>query len=84
VVGSDRAGTVSHALLTLSALELGGIPVAAVILTPTGQPDGSTGSNAAAISRLSGQGNVVTVPTRAEPDGAAALLSELAFSLVQR
>jgi dethiobiotin synthetase len=84
VVGSDRAGTVSHALLTLSALELGGIPVAAVILTPTGQPDGSTGSNAAANSRLSGQGNVVTVPTRAEPDGAAALLSELAFSLVQR
>jgi dethiobiotin synthetase len=84
VVGSDRAGTVSHALLTLSALELGGIPVAAVILTPTGQPDGSTGSNAAAISRLSGQGNVVTVPTRAEPDGAAALLSELALSLVQR
>jgi dethiobiotin synthase len=54
VVGSDRVGTISHALLTLSALELAGVPVAGVVLTAPDTPDASTGTNAGAIARLGG------------------------------
>ncbi len=84
VVGSDRQGTVSHALLTLSALELAGIPVASLILTPPERPDGSTGSNAAAISRLSGQGDIFTAARLPDPDAAAAALRDLALRLLNR
>ena len=84
VVGSDRLGTVSHALLTLSALELGGIPIAAVVLTPPGQSDGSTGTNAATIARLSGQTGIIEAPRETDPAQAAAAMAPLAKILLRR
>ena len=50
VVGPDRVGTINHSLLTLSALELAGLPCLGVIVTPPEVPDASTGKNAAAIA----------------------------------
>ena len=67
VVGPDRLGVVNHALLTLSALELAGLEVAGVVLTPPATPDDSTGTNAAAIARLAGIDHVATVPRVADP-----------------
>jgi dethiobiotin synthetase len=82
VVGRDRLGTVSHALLTLSALEIGAVPVAAVVLTPPSKPDGSTGTNASTIERLSGQAGILEVPHIANLDEAAAALAPLAERLI--
>jgi dethiobiotin synthetase len=73
VVAADRLGTINHTLLTLSALELAGLGCTGVVLTTPDQEDPSTGSNAAAISRLSGIDRVVTLP-RAKNDAAAAEL----------
>jgi dethiobiotin synthetase len=63
VVGADRRGTINHTLLTLSALELAGLPCLGVVLTTPGKPDASTGTNAAAIARLSGIDRVVALPS---------------------
>jgi dethiobiotin synthetase len=72
VVGSDRMGTISHVLLTLSALELAGVPVTGIVLTAPEAPDASTGTNAAAIARLGGLERVATVPRLADPVAAGA------------
>ena len=69
VVAEDRLGTINHALLTLSALELAGIACAGVVLTPPKQRDQSTGQNDSAIARLSGIDRIMTLP-RAEDDAA--------------
>lgn len=82
VVGRDRLGTVSHALLTLSALEIGAVPVSGVVLTPPAQPDGSTGTNASTIERLSGQSGIIEVPLITDLDEAAAALAPLAARLI--
>ena len=71
VVGADRLGTINHALLTLSALELGGIPCAGVVLTTPEHTDRSPGSNAPAIARLSGIERILSLP-RVVDDAAAA------------
>jgi dethiobiotin synthetase len=71
VVAEDRLGTINHTLLTLSALELAGIPCAGVVLTTPETTDRSTGANAAAIGRLSGVDRVMAVPRMADPDNAA-------------
>jgi dethiobiotin synthetase len=63
VVGADRRGTINHTLLTLSALELAGLPCLGVLLTTPGKQDASTGTNAAAIARLSGIDRVVALPS---------------------
>jgi dethiobiotin synthetase len=84
VVGRDRLGTVSHALLTLSALEVGAVPVSGVVLTPPPQPDGSTGTNATTIERLSGQSAILEVPLITDLDEAAAALAPLAERLITR
>jgi dethiobiotin synthetase len=68
VVGIDRLGSINDTLLTLSALELAGVPCAGVVLTPPGAPDQSTGANAAAIARLSGLDRVVATSKGAHPD----------------
>jgi dethiobiotin synthase len=75
VVGSDRQGVINHALLTLSALELAGLDVAGVVLTPPALPDDSTGTNAAAIARLAGLDRVVTLPRMADPAAASAVIA---------
>lgn len=68
VVTIDQLGAISHTLLTLSALELAGVPCAGVVLTTPEAPDQSTGTNAAAIARLSGLDRVVAAPRTAYPD----------------
>jgi dethiobiotin synthetase len=73
VVGVDRLGTINHTLLTLSALELAGVPCAGVVLTTPETPDQSTGTNAATIARLSGLERVVTAPRTAYPDRSEAM-----------
>jgi dethiobiotin synthetase len=72
VVAEDRQGTINHTLLTLSALELAGIPCAGVVLTTPDTTDRSTGANAAAIARLSGIDRVMAMPRMADPGDAAA------------
>jgi dethiobiotin synthase len=72
VVGADRLGTINHTLLTLSALELAGIPCAGVVLTTAEETDESAGSNAAAIARLSGIDRIVSLPRLGDDDAAAA------------
>jgi dethiobiotin synthetase len=67
VVGVDRLGSINDTLLTLSALELAGVPCAGVVLTAPEAPDQSTGANAAAIARLSGLDRVVATPKTAYP-----------------
>ena len=70
VVAADRLGTINHTLLTLSALELAGIPCAGVVLTMAEQArgergevkDASIGTNAAAIARLSGIERILSIP----------------------
>jgi dethiobiotin synthetase len=67
VVGADRLGTLNHALLTLSALELAGIEVAGMVLTAPEVPDPSTSTNAAAIARLAGIDRIVSLPRLRDP-----------------
>jgi dethiobiotin synthetase len=71
VVAEDQLGTISHTLLTLSALELAGIPSAGVVLTTPETTDRSTGANAAAIARLSGLDRVMALPRVSDPADAA-------------
>jgi dethiobiotin synthetase len=75
VVGVDRRGTINHSLLTLSTLELAGIPCAGVVLTSTETKDPSSGANGAAIARLSGMERVVTVPRVGDDKAAAASIA---------
>jgi dethiobiotin synthase len=77
VVAEDRLGTINHALLTLSALELAGIPCAGVVLTTPAITDRSTGANAAAIARLSGVDRVMAVPRVADPGDAAGAMVQV-------
>jgi dethiobiotin synthetase len=67
LVGSDRLGTINHAVMTLSALELAGLEVAGMVLTAPETPDASTGTNTASIARLAGLDRIVTLPRLADP-----------------
>ena len=78
VVASDRLGSINHTLLTLSALDLAGVRVAAVVLSAPAAADASTGSNGPAIARLSGIDRVRSVPRLAEPEAAVPWLAEVA------
>ncbi len=73
VVAADKLGTINYTLLTLSALELAGVPCAGVVLTTPELPDQTTGTNGAAISRLSGVDRVVAAPKSAYPDRSEAM-----------
>ena len=72
VVAMDRIGTINHTQLTLSALELAGVSAVGVVLTAPESPDASTGTNAAAIARLSGLDEVLSLPRAADPTAVAA------------
>jgi dethiobiotin synthetase len=62
VVGANRIGTINHTLLTLGALELGGVRPAGVVLSAAASADESTPTNRAAIARLSGLDRVLELP----------------------
>ena len=75
VVAADRLGTINHAQLTLSALELSGLEVVGIVLTPPETADESTGTNASAIARLSGLERVLALPRENDPSAAAAAIA---------
>lgn len=74
VASANRLGSINHTLLTLSALELGGILAAGVILSAPDMPDASTDTNRDAIIRLSGLDRVLDVPRTSDPLVAASAL----------
>jgi dethiobiotin synthetase len=74
VVAADRLGTINHTLLTLSALELAGIPCAGVVLTTPDKQDASAGSNGAAIARLSGLDRIISLSKVGDDRAAAAAI----------
>ena len=61
----------------LKVLELAQLDVVGIVLTAPEQPDASTGSNAAAISRLSGGRRILHVPRSSDPDIASQHLEEV-------
>lgn len=75
VAAANRLGTINHTLLTLSALELGGILAAGVVLSAPEVPDASMATNRAAIVRMSGLDRVLEVPRTSDPAAAAAALA---------
>lgn len=75
VVAANRLGTINHTLLTLGALELGGILPAGVILSGVANPDVSAATNRQAIVRTSGLDRVIEVPYDGDPDVAAAAVA---------
>jgi len=77
VVAGDKLGTISHTLLTLSALDLAGLRVAGVVLNTPPHPDVTTGSNAAAIARISGIDRVQQVPRAQQADDSSPWLAEV-------
>jgi dethiobiotin synthetase len=77
VVASDRLDGINHTLLTLGALDFAGLRVAGILLNTPPRPDATTGSNAAAIARLSGIDRVRSIPRVHEPDEASPWLAEV-------
>lgn len=75
VVSADRLGSINHTLLTLSALELAGIPVAGVVITTPVRKDQSAGTNAAAVARLSGIDRIMTLPRTKDAAAAASQMT---------
>lgn len=75
VVAADRLGTINHTLLTLSALELTGIPLLGVVLVMPEVRDRSIDTNAAAIGRLAGIDRVATVPRTSDPGEMASAIA---------
>jgi len=75
VVAVDRLGTINHTQLTLSALELAGVELAGVVFTAPEIADESTGTNAAAIERLSGLDRVLSLPRENDPSAAASRIA---------
>lgn len=62
LVAADRLGTINHALMSLKILEWNRLDTLGLVLTAPQTPDASTGSNAAALSRISGYCRLVSVP----------------------
>lgn len=62
LIAADRLGTINHTLMALEIVKAAELPLLGVILNPPGVADASTGSNAAAIERLSGLRRIATVP----------------------
>jgi dethiobiotin synthetase len=77
VVAVDRLGAINHTLLTLSAIELAGIPCIGIVLTKPEEEDRSTGSNAAAIARLSGIDRVLTLTRVRDQDDPAERMAQV-------
>ncbi len=77
LVAADRLGTISHTLMALKLLELNRLEVLGVVLTAPEQPDASTGSNAAAISRLSSGSRILCAPRTHDQDAIFDWIQEL-------
>jgi dethiobiotin synthetase len=62
LVAKDNLGTINHTLLALKALASNRLDPLGIVLLEPRQPDASTGTNAAAIGRLSGSSRIVCIP----------------------
>jgi dethiobiotin synthetase len=62
LVAMDCLGTINHSLMALRVLEQQGIETVGIVLSAPAQPDASTGTNARAISRISGMVRIACVP----------------------
>jgi dethiobiotin synthetase len=77
LVGVDRLGVVNHVRLTRQALELAGLALLGVVLTAPEKVDASTGTNAAAITRLAGVERILVAPRTRDPSTVAAALASI-------
>ena len=77
LVAADRLGTINHTLLTLELLEMSRLDVIGVVLTAPETPDCSTGSNAAAIARLTEFPRIHCVPRTCEPETMCGSMQEV-------
>ena len=77
LVAQDRLGTISHTLMALKVLELSRLEVVGVVLTAPEQPDASTGSNGAAIARLSSCSRLLCVPRTHDPEVTSGCIQEV-------
>lgn len=68
LVARDQLGTINHSRMALEILAWNHIPVPGLVLTAPERPDASTGSNGAAIIRLSGQRNLICLPRARKPE----------------
>lgn len=78
LVAADRLGTINHTLLTLRVLQAEKVQILGVVLNQPAEPDESSPTNAAAISRLSSTDLVVRVPHLDDPAHAAEAVKEVA------
>ncbi len=77
LVAADRLGTINHTLMAFRILSLVRLDVLGVVLTAPGRPDSSTGSNAVAISRLSGLSRVLCAPRVEDPEVSSDCVQEV-------
>ncbi len=77
LVAVDQLGTISHTLMALKLLELNHVELVGVVLTAPYEPDASTGSNAAAIARLSGCSRILCAPRTIDPDISSQCMQEV-------
>ena len=77
LVAVDQLGTISHTLMALKLLELNQVELVGVVLTAPDEPDASTGSNAAAIARLSGCSRILCTPRTNDPDTSSQCMQEV-------
>lgn len=68
LVARDQLGTINHARMALEILAYNRMQVAGLVLMAPEWPDSSTGSNGAAIVRLSGLRNLVCLPRACNPE----------------
>ena len=78
VAALDRLGTINHTLLTVDELEHAGIEVIGIVLSEPERADESTGSNAAALTRMRPKLRVFPVPRLMNPDEGTEYVRELA------
>jgi dethiobiotin synthetase len=77
LVAADRLGTINHTLMAIEIVKAAGLPLLGIVLNPPGQADASTGSNAAAIERISGIRRIITVPVLKSPAQSAEYLGPI-------
>jgi dethiobiotin synthetase len=77
LVSMDRLGTINHTLTSLKIAEINRLDVTGVVLTAPRDPDSSTGTNAAAIARVSGQSRILRLPRVSDPEEASKHLEEV-------
>lgn len=77
LVATDRLGTISHTAMALKVLEFNQLEAVGVVLTAPEQRDASTGSNAAAISRLSGCSRILCAPRTQDPNWSSDCMEEV-------